>query len=57
MITLAESTVGRDVQTVVIDGRIVLRDGEFATVDLEPMREHLRKQYQRIMTRYDEVIG
>ena len=57
MITLAESTVGRDVQTVIIDGRIVLRDGELTTVDLAPMREHLRNQYQRIMTRYDEVIG
>ena len=57
MITLAESTVGRDVQTVVIDGRIVLRDGELTTVDLAPMREHLRKQYRRIMDRYDEVIS
>jgi 5-methylthioadenosine/S-adenosylhomocysteine deaminase len=57
MITLAESTVGRDVRTVIIDGRIVLRDGELTTVDLAPMREHIRKQYKRIMTRYDEVIG
>ena len=56
LITLAESTVGRDVKTVVIDGRIVLRDGEFTTVDLEPMRAHLRQQYQRIMNRYDEAI-
>jgi len=56
MITLAESSVGRDVRTVVIDGRIVLRDGELTTVDLAPMRQHLRNQYHRIMTRYDEVI-
>lgn len=56
VITLAESTVGRDVQTVVIDGRIVLRDGQLTTVDLAPMRDHLRQQYQRIMTRYDEAI-
>jgi hypothetical protein len=44
------------VQTVVIDGRIVLRDGELTTVDLEPMRAHLRSQYQRIMARYEEAI-
>jgi 5-methylthioadenosine/S-adenosylhomocysteine deaminase len=56
LITLAESTVGRDVQTVVIDGRIVLRDGQLTTVDLAPTREHLRSQYRRIMERYDEVI-
>jgi 5-methylthioadenosine/S-adenosylhomocysteine deaminase len=56
MITLAESTVGRDVQTVVIDGRVVLRDRELTTVDLEPMRHHLRSQYRRIMERYDQAI-
>jgi 5-methylthioadenosine/S-adenosylhomocysteine deaminase len=56
MITLAESSVGRDVRTVVVDGRVVLRDGEFTMVDLGPMREHLRNQYQRIMNRYDEAI-
>jgi 5-methylthioadenosine/S-adenosylhomocysteine deaminase len=56
LITLAESTVGRDVQTVLIDGRVVLRDGELTTVDLGPMREHLRTQYKRIMDRYDEAI-
>jgi 5-methylthioadenosine/S-adenosylhomocysteine deaminase len=56
MITLAESSVGRDVRTVIIDGRIVLRDGVLTTLDLAPMREHLRGQYQRLMTRYDEAI-
>jgi len=56
LITLAESTVGRDVRTVLIDGRIVLRDGELTTVDLEPMRRHLRSQYQHIMARYDEAL-
>jgi 5-methylthioadenosine/S-adenosylhomocysteine deaminase len=56
LITLAESTVGRDVQTVVIDGRIVLRDGQLTTVDLAPMQAHLRSQYRRIMERYDEAI-
>jgi 5-methylthioadenosine/S-adenosylhomocysteine deaminase len=56
LITLAESTVGRDVKSVVIDGRIVLRDGQLTTVDLAPMREHLRSQYRRIMQRYDQVL-
>jgi 5-methylthioadenosine/S-adenosylhomocysteine deaminase len=56
MITLAESTVGRDVRTVVIDGRVVLRDGELTTVDLAPMRAHLHQQYKDLMQRYDEVI-
>ena len=56
MITLAESSVGRDVETVIIDGRVVLRDGLLTTVDLGPMQEHVRSQYHRIMQRYDEAI-
>jgi 5-methylthioadenosine/S-adenosylhomocysteine deaminase len=56
VITLAESTVGRDVQTVVIDGRIVLRDGRLTTVDLAPMRAQLRNRYRQIMARFDEAI-
>jgi 5-methylthioadenosine/S-adenosylhomocysteine deaminase len=56
VITLAESTVGRDVQTVIIDGRIVMRDGILTTIDLVPMQEHVRHQYHRIMTRYDKAI-
>ena len=43
-------------KTVIIDGRIVLRDGQLTPVDLEPMRQHLRSQYRRIMERYDEAI-
>ncbi|HTB64988.1 MAG TPA: amidohydrolase family protein [Steroidobacteraceae bacterium] len=57
LITLAESTVGRDVRSVVIDGRIVLRDGQLTTVDLAPMRAHLRSQYRHIMERFDEALG
>jgi 5-methylthioadenosine/S-adenosylhomocysteine deaminase len=53
---LAESTVGRDVQTVVVDGRIVLRDGRLTTVDLAPMRAQLRDRYRQIMARFDEAI-
>ena len=56
LITLAESTVGRDVQTVIIDGRIVLRDAVLTTVDLAPMQAHLRSQYRRIMDRFDEAL-
>jgi 5-methylthioadenosine/S-adenosylhomocysteine deaminase len=57
VITLAQSTVGRDVQTVIIDGRVVLRNGQLTTVDLAPMREYLRNQYRRLMERYDETIS
>lgn len=57
VITLAESTVGRDVRTVVIDGRVVLKDGELQTLDLGPMRERVGRQYQTLMSRFDRAIG
>jgi 5-methylthioadenosine/S-adenosylhomocysteine deaminase len=56
VITAAEHTVGRDVQTVIIDGRIVMKDRQLLTVDLGPMRERVKKQYGKIMERFDRVI-
>ena len=57
VITLAESAVGRDVRTVVIDGRVVLKDGELLTLDLGPMRDCVGRQYQTLMSRFDRAIG
>lgn len=56
LITAAEHTVGRDVQTVIIDGRIVMKDRQMLTVDLAPMRERVNKQYSMIMNRFDGAI-
>ncbi|MGA8230831.1 MAG: amidohydrolase family protein [Candidatus Acidiferrales bacterium] len=57
VITAAEHTVGRDVQTVIIDGRLVMKDRRLLTVDLGPMRERVSKQYARIMERFDRAIA
>jgi 5-methylthioadenosine/S-adenosylhomocysteine deaminase len=57
LITAAEHSVGRDVQTVIIDGRIVMKDRHLLTVDLEPMRKRVKKQYAQIMERFDKAIA
>jgi 5-methylthioadenosine/S-adenosylhomocysteine deaminase len=57
VVTAAEHTVGRDVQTVIIDGRVVLKDRQLLAVDLGPMRARVNKQYGSIMDRFDRVIG
>jgi 5-methylthioadenosine/S-adenosylhomocysteine deaminase len=57
VITAAEHAVGRDVQTVMIDGRIVMKDRKLLTVDLGPMRERMKKQYSKIMERFDNAIA
>jgi 5-methylthioadenosine/S-adenosylhomocysteine deaminase len=55
-ITLAESTVGRDVHTVLVDGKIVLREGRLTQVNLETTQQYVLGRYKDLMLRYDEVI-
>lgn len=52
VITLGQNCNGRDVRTVVVNGRVVMKDREFLTIDLGPMREHVGQQYTSIMQRY-----
>jgi 5-methylthioadenosine/S-adenosylhomocysteine deaminase len=57
MITLAESTVGPNVRTVIIDGRVVMKDRVLLTVDLAAMKERLRLQYGVLMERFERAIA
>lgn len=57
VITLAESSVGRDVRTVIVDGRVILEDGELLTLNPGLMRERVGEKYHAIMTRFDQAIG
>jgi 5-methylthioadenosine/S-adenosylhomocysteine deaminase len=55
IITLAEATVGPHVQTVIIDGRVVMRDRRILTVDLEAMRPQMTKHYRAQMERFERA--
>lgn len=57
VITLAESTVGAHVRTVVIDGRVVMKDRELLTVDHGAMQAKVAQGYRRIMDRFDRAIA
>jgi hypothetical protein len=46
-----------DVQTVIVDGRTVIKGRQLLTADLVPMRDRATKQYALIMERFDKAIG
>lgn len=56
MITLAESTVGPNVRTVVIDGRVVMKDRVLVTMDLDAMKQGVSRRYHTIMERFERAI-
>jgi len=51
--TISENSNGRDVRTVIVDGKVVMKDRQFTMIDTEPMRLHVKEQYASIMERYD----
>jgi len=51
----ANTTVGRDVRTVIIDGRVVMKDRETLTVDMDAIRAALARRLPRLMQRLETI--
>jgi 5-methylthioadenosine/S-adenosylhomocysteine deaminase len=51
----ATLTVGRDVQTVVIDGEVVMKDRELLTIDRDKLNYELKTRLPGIMNRFQSI--
>ncbi|MGA8597404.1 MAG: amidohydrolase family protein [Bryobacteraceae bacterium] len=56
-ITLAESTVGPNVRTTIVDGRVLMKDRVLLTIDMGAMKERVSRRYSTIMERFDRATG
>ena len=55
MFTAARGLTGRDVETVVVDGQVVVADGVVSTVDEEELRARMAERWPAIIGRFEAI--
>lgn len=55
--TAARGLTGRDVETVVVDGRLVVEDGTVTSLDEQELRARLAERWPVIMERFESMTG
>ncbi len=55
-LTLAQNCVGHHVRSTIVDGKVVMKEREFLTVDIEKMRADVKQRYPRMIDRYEKAI-
>ena len=55
LFAIATMMVGRDVKTVIIDGKVVMKDRELLTIDQEKLKHELMSRLPKIMERFQMV--
>ena len=53
----ANVVVGRDVETVIVDGKLVMKDREVLAVDIEKIRARLDERRPIIMERFERLVA
>ena len=53
----ANTVVGRDVRTVIVDGAVVMKDRQLLTVDREEIDRRLAERFPRLMERFDALVA
>ncbi|WP_338662285.1 amidohydrolase family protein [Pararoseomonas sp. SCSIO 73927] len=57
MFTAANTAVGRDVRTAIVDGRVVMKEREFTALDTERMAALLRERHPGLMHRFETEVA
>lgn len=57
LFTAATVTVGRDVRSVIVDGRLVMRDRKILTVDMAALKARLARRHPDIMARFEALVA
>ena len=57
LFTVANTVVGRDVQTVIVDGEVVMQDRALLSVDLDQIKAQLEARMPVLLERFEAAIG
>jgi 5-methylthioadenosine/S-adenosylhomocysteine deaminase len=55
--TAARGITGRDVESVIVDGQLVVADGAVTTLDEQELRARLAERWPVIMERFESMTG
>lgn len=57
LFTASTTTVGRDVRSVMVGGKLVVKDREILTVDVESIKGRLAKRRPEIMEKFEKLVA
>jgi 5-methylthioadenosine/S-adenosylhomocysteine deaminase len=49
--------VGRDVRSVIVDGKVVMKNREVLTVDVQDIKARLARRQPELMARFEALVG